>query len=130
MRPRGSAKELEQRRRRAVKLLASGLAMGEVAHRLRVSVASVCRWKQAAMAGGPVGLASKPVPGRPHKLTAAQCRRLFKLLARGALAYGHPTDRWTLKRIAQTIKQVFGVAYHPNHVWRLLRRCGWSGQGP
>ena len=128
MRPPGSSKSLEQRRRRAVALLKRGLSMTEVAERVGTSVASVCRWKQAATAGGPAALAAKPVPGRPSKLTAAPCRRLVKLLAKGATAYGHPDERWTLRRIAKMIKREFGVEYHPNHIGRLLKRCGWAGQ--
>lgn len=129
MRPKGSPKTLERRRRRAVELLASGMTMAEVARRLRVSVASVCRWRQAMKAGDPEALAAKPVSGRPRKLTEAECQRLLRLLNTGAKAYGHPDDRWTLKRVADLILREFDVVYHPGHVWRLLRRCGWSSSG-
>ena len=101
--------------------------MKEVARRVGVSTTSVCRWKQRMAAGGMKALGAKPVPGRPRKLTEAQARRLLQLLARGAKAHGYPDDRWTLKRIAELIRREFGIQYHPNHVWRLLRRCGWDG---
>ncbi len=126
MRPCGSAKALERRRRRAVALLNRGLPVAEVAHRLGVSAASVYRWRKALAVGGPAALAAKPVLGRPRKLGEAECRHLLRLLRKGARAYGYPTDLWTLKRIAGLIHREFGVQYHPNHVWRLLRRCGWS----
>jgi transposase len=80
--------------------------------------------------GGPAALAAKLVLGRPRKLGEAECRRLLKLLRKGPKVHGHPTDRWTLKQIARLIHREFGVEYHPNHVWRLLRRCGWSRQIP
>ena len=104
--------------------------MAEVAKRVGTSVASVCRWKKAVAAGGTAAVAAKPVPGRPRKLGEAECRRLLKLLRIGARAYGHHTESWTLKKIAELIRREFGVEYHPNHVWRLLRRCGWTRQVP
>ena len=130
MRPHGSAKTLEQRRRRAVELLKRGLTMEEVSHRVGCSISSVCRWKQAVTQGGPEALKAKPVPGRPRKLQDAECERLLELLLAGARAYGYPNELWTLKRIARVIRREFGADYHPNHVWRLLRRFGWSCQVP
>jgi transposase len=130
MRPNGSAKTLERRRRRAIELLKSGLTMGEVSHRVGTSVASVSRWNQAFQDGGAKALNPKPVPGRPPKLAGADCQRLLDVLLAGAIAYGYPNELWTLRRIARVIQREFGVDYHPNHVWRLLRRCRWSCQVP
>ena len=104
--------------------------MEDVARRVGASPSSVWRWKQAFDGGGLPALAPKPVPGRPRKLGPPQCQRLLALLLKGAMAYGYPNDLWTLKRIARVIRREFGVRYHPNHVWRLLRRCGWSCQVP
>lgn len=130
MRPHGSAKTLERRRRRAVELLKRGLTMEEVCHRVGSSISSVSRWRQAVTQGGLKALAGKPVPGRPRKLGEAECRRLLELLLKGAVAYGYPNELWTLARIARVIEREFRVDYHPNHVWRLLRRYRWSCQVP
>ncbi len=130
MRPHGSAKTLEQRRRRAVELLNSGLTMEAVSHRVGSSIASVSRWHQAVTEGGLSALAAKPVPGRPRKLQKRACQRLLDLLLKGARAYGYPNELWTLKRIARVILREFGVRYHPNHVWRVLRALRWSCQVP
>ena len=111
-------------------LLERGLTQDEVARRVGASPSSVWRWKQTFDGGGPPALAAKPVPGRPRKLRPRECQRLLALLLDGAMAYGYPNDLWTLKRIARVIRREFGVRYHPNHVWRLLRRCGWSCQVP
>jgi transposase len=121
---------LEQRRRRAIALLERGLTLKEVAWRIRASFSSVFRWQQTVLQEGSAALKAKPVPGRPRKLGEEECRRLLKLLLEGALAYGFPNDLWTLKRIRTVIRKEFGVVYHPNHVWRLLRRAGWSCQVP
>jgi transposase len=130
MRPHGSAKTLEHRRRRAVDLLASGLTMEEVSHRVGCSKASVCRWRQALAQGGAKALTAKPVPGRPRKLLEEDCRQLLAVLLQGAVAYGYPNELWTLDRIAEVIQREFGVDYHPHHVWRLLRQHSWSCQVP
>jgi len=130
MRPYGSAKTLERRRQRAIGLLKSGLTMEEVSHRVGTSIASVCRWKQAVAEGGLAALAAKPVPGRPRKLQQDECVRLLELLLKGPMAYGYPNELWTLKRMARLIFVEFGVRYHPNHVWRLLRLLRWSCQVP
>ena len=111
-------------------LLERGLTQQEVAQRVGASPSSVWRWKQAFDGGGPEALAAKPVPGRPRKLQKAEGQRLLALLLKGAMAYGYPNELWTLKRIARVIRREFGVRYHPNHVWRVLRRCRWSCQVP
>jgi transposase len=80
--------------------------------------------------GGDAALAPKPVPGRPQKLLSDQCRRLFDILMQGAMAYGFPNDIWTLKRIAHVIRKEFRVRYAVGHIWKLLRRSGWSCQVP
>ena len=113
-----------------MELLDSGLTMEEVSHRVGTSIASVSRWHHALVEGGAAALTAKPVPGRPSKLSQAQCRRLLDVLLRGAMTYGYPNEIWTLKRIAKVIRQEFGVRYHPNHVWRILRELHWSCQVP
>ena len=37
---------------------------------------------------------------------------------------------WTHPRVAEVIEAETGVAYHPGHVWRILRQMGWSRQRP
>ena len=52
-------------------------------------------------------------------------------LAAGAEANGYPNDLWTLPRVAEVIRRVTGVTYHPGHVWYLLRdQLDWSWQRP
>jgi transposase len=104
--------------------------MEEVSHRVGCSKASVCRWRQALAQGGAKALTAKPVPGRPRKLLEEHCRQLLAVLLKGAVAYGYPNELWTLDRIAEVIQREFGVDYHPNHVWRLLRQHCWSCQVP
>jgi transposase len=45
-------------------------------------------------------------------------------------AHGFDTDHWTLARITGVVEQLTGVAYHPGHVWKLLRRLHCRLQRP
>ena len=130
MRPKGTAAELERRRRRAIALLNEGKTQVAVAEALGTSEASVSRWKKACEEGGEKALAGKPHPGKPSKLTPTQRQRLAKFLMQGARKHGYSTELWTLARVADLIVVKFGVRYHPGHVWYLLRAMGWSCQKP
>lgn len=130
MRPTGSSAELEARRRRAVALLAERKSLTEVAQLVAADVSSVKRWKRAWKASGDAALKSKPIPGRPSKLTKAQRRRLAKIVRAGPLRAGFTTDWWTCKRVAEVIRREFDVTYHPDHVGRLLHALGFTQQKP
>ena len=130
MRPQGSPRDLEQRRLRAIELLRQGLQPHEVASRLGVDRRSVRRWKRAYRTSGSTALKAKPVPGRPTKLSAQQQRALVKMVLQSPLAFGFSTELWTCRRIAQLVRREFGVEYHPDHLGRLLHRCGLTPQRP
>jgi len=130
MRPNGSPADLEARRRRAVGLLDKGLGVREVARQIGCSPASVSRWQGEVRSRGPDALRPKPAPGRPPRISARQRAKLLQLLLKGATAHGFTTDLWTLPRVAMVNARTFGVAYHPAHVWKILRGEGWSCQKP
>lgn len=121
---------MERRRRRAVELLGSGQTLSAVARMVGAAVSAVWHWRDAFRRKGAPGLAAKPAPGRPRKLTARQRQRLPKLLAIGARAYGYSNELWTTRRIAAVIEREFGVHYHPAHVSRILADVGLSCQKP
>ncbi|MFF4242389.1 winged helix-turn-helix domain-containing protein [Actinomadura geliboluensis] len=52
-------------------------------------------------------------------------------LNRGPAAHGWAEDqRWTLERVAEVIRRLFGTGYTRPGVSLLLRRNGWSVQVP
>jgi len=130
MRPKGSAAELEVRRRIAGRLLSKGNGINAVARMVGASPSSVQRWKEAIDKGGMEALKAKPHPGRAARLSDRQKERLKAILLAGPGAAGYPTDLWTCPRVAQVIERRFGVRYDPSHVWRILRSLGWSCQKP
>ena len=130
MRPHGSPKALEERRRRAVALVKERLSLYEVARRVGCNPSSVMRWRNAMRKGGADALRAKPAPGRPCRLTPRQKERLVGLLLKGAMAHGYRTELWTTLRIAELIRRHMGILYHRNHVGKLLHQLGWSHQKP
>jgi transposase len=129
-RPRRDFEALEQRRKRAARLFASGSVQATVARMLDVSRQSVSRWYRQWKNGGASSLRGAGRAGRLPKLDAKQREQLDEALRLGARAHGFPTDLWTLPRVAKVIRQATGVRYHPGHVWRILRSMNWSLQRP
>jgi transposase len=129
MRTKGTAAELERRRRRAVDLLEQGESPATVARILGVKPTSLHRWRRMARLDD--GLAAKPHPGARRRLGDAQLAQLEQLLLEGAPAHGFPNELWTAARVAKVILRHFGVKYHPEHVRRLLRRrLDWTSHKP
>lgn len=122
--------ELERRRRRAVQLLEGGQSLVMVAQMVGAAVSAVWQWRATFRRAGADGLAAKPAPGRPPKLSPQQRQRLPQLLAVGAQHYGYPNDLWTTRRIAAVIERELQVDYHPAQVSRILHDLGWSCQKP
>lgn len=121
---------LQSRREKAASLFEKGVPQHEVAREVEVSAASVCRWHAKWKRRGEAGLKVVVRYGRPVRLTESQVGRLQNALVDGAMSHGFGTDLWTLPRIASVIDRLFGVRYHPGHVWRVMRRLGWSLQRP
>jgi transposase len=130
MRTAGSPKSLEKRRRDAISLFENGMSQVGIAKKLRVNDRTVRLWVSTFRKQGQKGLAAKPVPGRPTKLKLTDRKELVRLLDRGALASGYATELWTCPRVARVIEKRFGVRYHVDHVWRLLRVLGFTPQKP
>ena len=130
MRPIGTAEELQRRRLRAVELVNQGESPEDVARFLGCGRSSVYTWVKLARED--LGkLAAKPHPGRTPLLGEAERERLEELLLQGAKAHGWRTDLWTAARVADLIERHFRVAFHPEHVRKILKRkLGWSSQKP
>lgn len=128
--PRRDFEAMEKRRRRAAQMFKKGATQADVARELSVSRQSVSRWYQDWLAGGAKGLRGAGRAGRLPRLDKSQLKKVDRELKKGPLAHGFPTDMWTLARVGTVIEAVTGVAYHPGHVWKLLRELGWTLQRP
>lgn len=116
----------EQLRLRGVAMMDQGLSPTEIARALGVARLTVYRWKSRGQGKG----ASNQRTGRKPALAGRQRRQLERILERGAVPYGFSTEVWTGKRIAQVIRERFGVDYHFKSIPYLLRLLGWSWQKP
>src|SRR6266545_2507947 len=130
-RPRRDFKGMEQRRMQAADLFEEGVIPAEVARRVGVRHQIVSQWRKAWRQDGRDALRAAGRAGRKPKLNHEQLDQVQVALAEGAEANGYTTDLWTLPRVADVIERVTGVAYHPGHVWYVLRdQLNWTWQRP
>ncbi len=115
---------------RAADLFAKGISQADIGRQLEVSHQTVSDWHKQWLVGGKQALKRSGEPGRPRKVTDANLAKVERALEKGPKANGYPTDLWTLGRVAEVIEKTTGVTYHPGHVWKVLRRMGWSRQRP
>ena len=130
VRPRRDFQAMEDRRMRAADLFAEHVSQADIARELGVAHQTVSDWHDKWAAGGRRALRSAGRAGRLPKVTETDLAKVDRALRKGPLAHGHPTDLWTLGRVAEVIEKETGVRYHPGHVWRVLRQMGWSRQRP
>ncbi len=120
----------EWRRIRALEMHLENWMNSDIAVALGVSPAAVSKWLSIADREGAEALRSRTCHGRPSKLPLAQMRQIPEFLWHGAEAYGFRGDVWTCGRVAEVLREEFGVVYHPGHVSRLLKQLGWTPQMP
>jgi len=128
--PRRSREKWEQVRQQAAVLYAQGRRIGQVAAVLNVSPEAARVWYHKWQEGGAPALRRKSPGGPRPKLSPEQLQQLEHELLNGPRRQGYATDLWTLQRITRLIKKLFGVSYHPGHVFKILRAMGWSCQKP
>jgi transposase len=119
----------EKTRASGYRLLRQGCTRAQVAKQLGVTWVTANTWKKQLEAKHARN-SDKPRSGRRARLTDRQRQALRRILKKGALRYGYPTELWTLKRVAETIRREFGIDYNVTHVWRVMRSLGFSAQIP
>lgn len=69
--------------------------------------------------------------GRKSKLNTKELEQLGKYMRENtALDYGFATGKWDKWSVQELIKKEFGVHYHENHIWQLMKKLGFSTQKP
>lgn len=121
---------LEKRRLKAAKYFQAGKTPSQVARLLNVSAEGARQWQLAWQKKGSEGLLSKGRPGPKPALTEAKKEKVRQALLKGPQFFGYSTNIWTLKRVAEIIKRVTKVKFHPGYVWYMLGSMGWSCQKP
>jgi len=116
MRTRGSAEELERRRRLAVERVREGNTPTFVANFLGIHPATVRKWWSAYQEHGDLGLDAKPHPGRSPKLTLRQERHVLGWLRKNPKSFGFANELWTAPRLAQVIERKLSVSFNPRYL--------------
>jgi transposase len=130
MRTKGSAQELERRRKLAVRRIHEGYRAADVAAFLGVHLRTVRRWLARDRDDPRHGLNARPHRGRPPKLTLDQELEVLCWLYARPTSFGFPTDLWTAPRIAQLIDKKFDIHVHPRYVNAWLSERGITPQKP
>ena len=130
MRSKGSAVELERRRKLAVRRVLDGYSVEEVAEFLAVEPRTVWRWVALFRRENWEGLAARPGAGRRSKLTPTQEKIVLRWLQDSPRKHGFATELWTGARLAQLISEEWGICLHPRYLPRWLRARGYTPQKP
>jgi transposase len=130
MRTEGAPDVLEYRRHLAVQRVEDGYSAEDVADFVGVDPRTVRRWVAAFRRHGAAGLAARPVPGRPPKLTSTQEKIVRRWLADNPTKHGFATELWTTPRLSLLIEQEFGIRFHPDYLTVWLRQRGYTPQKP
>jgi transposase len=122
---------LEAIRIRSVKQIEAGARVEEVAAGLGLNRSTVFGWVASYREGGERALRSKPVPGRPPRLSAAQLRTLYTLIVgNDPRQYEFDFALWTRELVRELIWKKFQVRLSAVSVGRLLGTLGLSPQRP
>jgi transposase len=108
----------------AVAHFRDGANRTQVATMIKVSRRIVNQWVNNYLNLGLAGLESKMSPGRPGRLTDAQQKQLAEMLSQAAKS--EAGGRLTGQDIRQYILAEFEVDFHLNHVYKLLKKLGFS----
>jgi transposase len=79
-------------------------------------------------AEGLAGLYDRPRSGRPARLDATRLAALRQLALDGPEVEATGLSAWTLPELCREVEVRWGVAYHPSHMGKLMRRLGLSRQ--
>jgi transposase len=81
--------------------------------------------------GEMASLRTRPLPGRPARLSVGQWQRVLAILTQGALHVGfEAAERWTLQRLRAVMVVACGVHDHAHDLARRLKALEWSPQQP
>src|SRR5260370_27721645 len=113
-------------RARIVLLCAEGRSNTEVARRVQVTGATVCKWRQRFVLLRLDGLLDEPRPGTPRRFRAAAVERV---LARTLERQPQAATHWSTRSLAQAtglsqssisrIWRAFSLQPHPSQAFRL-----------
>ncbi len=113
------------RRLQAVRLIAEGRPVREVAQVLGTSRQAVYHWRaQYRAARRPEALQEAPRSGRPRGAPSLTPARLLCTLRRNPLHLGYATTVWTVALLAHELTRRYGCALTPRTLRRRMKALG------
>jgi transposase len=108
------------RRRLALALVQEGWSRAEAAQTCGMDRQTLRDWVHRSNADGRAGLADRPHPGRPSRLTADQMKQLEAVVEKGPDPQTDGVVRWRRIDLAAVITKRFAVTVHERTVgqWR------------
>jgi transposase len=126
-----SHKVREEMRIRAVQMVEAGESPEEVIKALGFHRSRIYEWLAAFREGGIEALRTRPISGRPRKLTGKQLKRIYDLVTKkNPLQLKFEFALWTRSMVRELIRREFGVRLSETSVGRLLRKLGLTPQKP
>lgn len=101
-----------------------GKSRYQIADYLQVSRTSVNKWISQFLSGGLDALQSKKSPGRPCRYTDEQQKQIYDYIAN--YQKNAKGGRLTGERLHHYIEEEMSLTYHPNTVYKILRKLGFS----
>jgi transposase len=117
-----TTREVRLRTRVQIVLLAGEqrLSAPAIARIVREDEETVRRWLRRYRAEGIAGLADRPMPGAPSKVTTAYQEALLAAVRRRPRSLGQPYSLWTLRRLADYLAEQTGLRLSYETVRRVL----------
>ena len=84
---------------------------------------TISRWVKRFNKNGFDGLHDKPRKGGKPKVDP---QKIIDILEKDPREFGYNIEGWTAKVLHVHILKAFGVNYHPNYIYQLVRRLGYS----
>ena len=91
---------------------------------VRLNEQTVRRWMRRFNAEGINGLADKPRPGAPGKVTSEYCEQLLGVVRQRPRALNQDYSLWTLERLADYMTEETGIRVSVDTVRRRLKAGG------
>jgi transposase len=110
------------RRAQAVRDVVRGQRLQTVSDTLHFTYAALRKWVHRFADQGVQGLADRPRPGRPPKVTCALAHPLERLLDQDPLQHGSNHSQWSCQELATVLARQTGIQLSRESVRDVLKK--------
>jgi len=114
------------RRAQAVRDVVKGQRLQTVSDTLHFTYSALRKWVHRFAAQGVQGLADRPGPGRPPKVTCALAHHLDHLVDQDPLEHGSSHSQWSCQELATVLARQTGLRLSRESVREVLKKLGWQ----